>query len=109
MQGSPCVASLGQSLSYGQVRLMRETWSRVIVVGDHQDKQDGTENRVQDTNVRMLSREDFDAVHLVKLPHGDPGSMSRAEFIRVMTDQVMASPKGEGGNSANIGAALGYG
>ena len=107
-QGPPCIASLGQTLSFGQARLIRDTWSRIIVVGDHQDKEDGTENRVQAATVKILMRENFDAVHLIKLPHDDPGKWEREAFNKFVIDQIKANPKGECKDNS-IGAALGHG
>ena len=107
-QGPPCIASLGQTLSFGQARLLRETWSQVAIVGDHQKKADGTENAVQKASLKLLKSQDFDAVHLIKLPEGDPGSWARAEFAKFVRDRILENPKGENG-SANIGTILGHG
>jgi len=92
-QGPPCVASLGQSMSYDQARLLRSTWDHVVIVGDHRGEH-GQEDEVQKTTSKVLYGEGFKSVHLVKLPDGDPGSWSRSRFGDFVRTQVLANPRG---------------
>jgi hypothetical protein len=78
-------------LSFGQIKLIAETWENVVLVGDHQDKADGTENRVQAATVNALLGAGVREVHLVKLPHGDPGSWERSEFFRFIAEDIKRS------------------
>jgi hypothetical protein len=90
-QGSPCIASLGQTLSLGQARLIRAQWDHVVIVGNHQKKADGTENAVQVATTRLLRTQDFKSVHLIKLPHGDPGDWDRGEFGKYVAEHIRQS------------------
>ena len=93
-QGAPCIASLGQTLSFGQARMIREHWDRVVIVGDHQKKADGTENEVQAATTKLLMAQDFKSIHLIKLPHGDPGDWDRGEFGKYVAEHIR-QPRGQ--------------
>ena len=107
-QGPPCIASLGQTVSYDQVRLIKATWKTVILVGDSQKNESGTENEAQRRTAKMLLSEGVERVHLVRLPHGDPGDWGRLEFWQFLRQSIAANPKGLGGDQS-IGSLMGHG
>ena len=87
-QGPPCVGSLGQTVSYGQARLIGKTWGAVIIVGDAQENPKGAERCAQARSVKLLAESGPPIVRACRLPQGDPGSWDRAEFFGFIRDEL---------------------
>ncbi|MCY2931597.1 MAG: hypothetical protein NTV86_19320, partial [Planctomycetota bacterium] len=92
-QGPPCVGSLGQTMSHYQYELIASTWGNrlgIVVMGDA----GANEDRVVAKTVHELRRRCTCPVWAPRLPHGDPGSWDRREFMQFITDFVSANPRG---------------
>ena len=95
-QGVPCVASMGQTMSYAQVNLIAQTWGdkdAVILVGDHR-KEGGSETEAQLRSAKMLENACQCPVYLPVLPQGDPGSWEREAFQAFIRSHIKRNPGG---------------
>jgi hypothetical protein len=97
-QGRPCVASMGQVMSYAQINLIARTWGdkdAVILVGDYREE-GGTETRVQLRSAEALKKACQCPVYLPVLPYGDPGSWERDALQAFIRDHIKRNPGGWG-------------
>ncbi|MCY2930635.1 MAG: hypothetical protein NTV86_14285 [Planctomycetota bacterium] len=100
-QGPPCIGSLGQTMSHAQFELIASTWGTgkgVIVMGDA----GANEDRVVAKTVHELRQRCTCPVWAPRLPHGDPGSWERREFMQFITAFVSANPRGTVHDEAQV-------
>ncbi|MEI7837763.1 MAG: hypothetical protein WCK05_15290, partial [Planctomycetota bacterium] len=103
-QGPPCVGSLGQAMSHAQYELISATWGNsdgIVVMGDAGAKED----IVVEHTVRELAKRCQCPIFSPRLPHGDPGSWDRTEFMTLITNHVKANPGGSSGQCLEPSAA----
>lgn len=92
-QGPPCIGSLGQTMSHAQYELIASTWGTgkgIVVMGDA----GVLEDHVVAKTVHELRQRCTCPVWAPRLPHGDPGSWDRRDFMQFIKDYVNANPRG---------------
>jgi len=100
-QGPPCIGTMGQTVSQAQIELIAGTWGdrkAILVVGDAGQNED----EVSAKTAERLRAACKCPVYNPRLPHGDPGSWKRADFVAFLVKHMRSNLQGIGMTSGKL-------